>query len=109
MNVIRLAGRPVVQCVVQCLFVSALHNVLFGQYTFSWENNIFEAIFPMFFHKKKLENLFRFSFPGTKNIIFRTLKIGQNDPKIPNLEFANHGFLENQVFLPPEQAGTNKC
>ena len=45
-----------------------------------------------------------------KNIIFfGTLKIGQNDPRIPNLEFENHGFLENQVFLPTEQAGTNIC
>ena len=50
---------------------------------------------------RKLENLFCFSL--------ETLKIGQNDPKIPNLEFENHGFLENQVFLPTEQAGTNIC
>ena len=62
--------------------------------TFSWENNIFEAIFLM---------------SGTKNIIFGTLKIGQNDLEIPNLEFENYGFLENQVFLPTEQAGTNIC
>ena len=26
--------------------------------------------------------MFRLSFPGTKNIIFETLKIGQNDPEI---------------------------
>ena len=32
-----------------------------------------------------------------------TLKIGQNDPEIPNLEFENQGFLENQDFLPTEQ------
>ena len=44
---------------------------------------------------RKLENLFRFSFSGTRNIIFGTLKIGQNGPEIPNLEFENHGFLEN--------------
>ena len=56
---------------------------------------------------RKLENLFRFSFSGTRNIIFGTLKIGQNDPEIPNLEFENHGFLENQVFLRTKQAGTN--
>ena len=31
---------------------------------------------------------------GTRNIIFATLKIGQNDPEIPNLEFESHGFLE---------------
>ena len=53
--------------------------------------------------------MFRFSFSGTRNIIFGTLKIGQNDPEIPNLEFESHGFLENQVFLPTEQAGTNIC
>ena len=57
---------------------------------------------------RKLENLFHFSFSGTRNI-FGTLKIGQNDPEIPNLEFESHGFLENQVFLPTEQAGTNIC
>ena len=71
--------------------------------------NIFEAIFPMFFWRKKLENLFGFSFSGTRNIIFGTLKIGQNDPEIPNLEFESHGFLENQVYLPTEQAETNIC
>ena len=41
--------------------------------------------------------------------MFGTLKIGQNDPEIPNLEFESHGLLENQVFLPTEQAGTNIC
>ena len=59
--------------------------------------------------RRKHEKLFCFSFSGTRNIIFGTLKIGQNDPEIPNLEFENHGFLENQVFLPTEQAGTNIC
>ena len=58
---------------------------------------------------RKLENLFCFSFSGTRNIIFGTLKIGQNNPKIPNLEFENHGFLDNQVFLLTEEAGTNIC
>ena len=53
--------------------------------------------------------MFRFSFSGTRNIIFGTLKIGQNDPEIPNLEFESHGFLNNKVFLPTEQAGTNMC
>ena len=53
--------------------------------------------------------MYCFSFSGTRSIIFGTLKIGQNDPEIPNLEFENHGFLENQVFLPTEQAGTNIC
>ena len=28
-------------------------------------------------------------------------------PKIANLEFENHGFLKNHVFLPTKQAGTN--
>ena len=62
--------------------------------TFSWENNIFEAIFLM---------------SGTRNIIFGTLKIGQNDLEIPNLEFESHGFLQNHVYLPTEQAETNIC
>ena len=53
--------------------------------------------------------MYRFSFSGTRSIISGTLKIGQNDPKIPNLEFENHSFLENQVFLPTEQAGANIC
>ena len=53
--------------------------------------------------------MFRFSFSGTRNIIFGTLKIGQNDPEIPNLEFESHGFLQNHVFLPTEQAETNIC
>ena len=53
--------------------------------------------------------MFRFSFSGTINIIFGTLKISQNDPEILNLEFESHGFLENQVFLPTKQAGTNIC
>ena len=62
------------------IFCSPLHNVLFVQY----------------------------DSPLIK-IIFGTFKIGQNDLEIPNLEFENHGFLENQVFLPTEQAGTNIC
>ena len=49
------------------------------------------------------------SFFGTRNIIFGTLKIGQNDPEIPNLEFESHGFLENHAYLPTEQAETNIC
>ena len=53
--------------------------------------------------------MFRFSFSGTRNIIFGTLKIGQNDPEIPNLEFESHGFLQNHVYLPTEQAETNIC
>ena len=58
---------------------------------------------------RKLQNLFRFSFSGTRNIIFGTLKIGQNDPEIPNLEYESHGFLQNHVYLPTEQAETNIC
>ena len=45
----------------------------------------------------------------TMCIIFGTLKIGQNDPEIPNLEFESHGFLQNHVYLPTEQAETNIC
>ena len=29
--------------------------------------------------------------------------------EIADLEFGNHGFLKNHVFLPTEQAGTNIC
>ena len=48
----------------------------------------------------------RLLFSGTRNIIFGTLKIGQNDAEIPNLEFESHGFLKNQVFFPTKQAET---
>ena len=77
--------------------------------TLSHRKTIFLRLFSYVLLGRKLENLFRFSFSSTRNIIFGTLKIGQNDPEIPNLEFENHGFLENQVFLPTEQAGTNIC
>ena len=50
---------------------------------FSWENNTLRLFFLCFFKH-----------------FFGTLKIGQNDPKITNLEFKSHGFLQNQVFLP---------
>ena len=50
-----------------------------------------------------------FLFSGTGNIIFGALKIGKNNSEIANLEFENHGFLKNHVFLPTEQAGTNIC
>ena len=79
--------------------------------TFSWQNTwkYFWGYFSFVLLGRKLENLFYFSFACTRNIIMGTLKIGQNDPEIPNLEFRNHGFHENQVFLPTEQAGTNMC
>jgi len=54
-----------------------------------------------------LKTCFAFHFSGTRNIIFGTFKIGQNNLEIQNLEIENHGFRENQVFLPTEQAGTN--
>ena len=61
----------------------------------------------MFFLEENFKT--SFSFFGTRNIIFGTLKIGQNDPEIPNLEFGSHGFLENHAYLPTEQAETNIC
>jgi len=48
-------------------------------------------------------------FSGTRNLIFGTLKIDQNNLEIANLEFESHGFLKNHVFLPAKQAGTNIC
>ena len=54
--------------------------------------------------ERQFENLFCFLVSGTKNT-----QISQNDPEIPNLEFESHSLLENQVFLPTEQAGKNKC
>ena len=38
-------------------------------------------------------------FSGTKNIILRTLKIGQSNPETANLELENHGFLNNHALL----------
>ena len=55
----------------------------------------------MFFQEENLKTCLAFHFPA--------LEIGQNDSEIPDLEFENHGFLENQVFLPTEQAWTNIC
>ena len=46
-------------------------------------------------------------FCDTRDISFGTLKIGQNNLEIANLEFESHSFLENHVWLPTEQAGTN--
>ena len=60
------------------------------------------------FKKKTLKLVWLFIFRHQK-IIFGTLKISQNDQEIQNLEFESPGFLENQVFLPTEQAGTNIC
>ena len=41
--------------------------------------------------------------------LLETLKIGLNDPDIPNLEFESQGFLQNHVYLPTKQAETNIC
>ena len=70
---------------------------------------IFLRLFFLYSFRKKTWKVVSLSISGTRNSIFWTLKIGQNDPEIPNLEFENLGVLENQVFLPTEQAGTNIC
>ena len=49
---------------------------------------------------KTLKLVLLFLFSGARNIIFGTLKIGQNIPEIANLEFESHGFLDNHVYLP---------
>ena len=77
--------------------------------TLSHRKTIFLRLFSYVLLGRQLLNLFRFSFSGTRNIIFGTLKIGQNDPEIPNLEFESHSFLQNHVYLPTEQAETNIC
>ena len=54
-----------------------------------------------------LVNIFvlsRFLFSDTRDISFGTLKIGQNNLKIANLEFESHSFLKNHVLLPIKQA-----
>ena len=43
-------------------------------------------------------------FCDTRDISFGTLKIGQNNLEIANLEFESHSFLKNHVLLPIEQA-----
>ena len=53
----------------------------------------FSGYFSYVLFGRKLENLFRLSFSGTRIIIFGTLKIGQNDPVIQNLEFENKGSI----------------
>ena len=57
----------------------------------------------------KIQNLSRFLFSGTGNIIFGALKIGKNNPEIANLEFENHENNFFHVYLAIEQAGTNIC
>ena len=54
---------------------------------------------------RKLENLFRFSFSGTRNIVFGTPQIGQNDPDILNLEFENQGVLKIKFSFQPNKLG----
>ena len=51
--------------------------------------------------------LSRFFFCDTRDISFGTLKIGQNNLEIANLEFESHSFLKNHVLLPIEQAEKN--
>ena len=46
-------------------------------------------------------------FCDTRDISFGTLKIGQNNLEIANLEFESHSFLKNHVLLPIEQAEKN--
>ena len=50
----------------------------------------------------KLLSLFYFQAQET---FFGTLKIGQNDPEIPNLEFEIHGFLEIKFSFQPNKLG----
>ena len=61
--------------------------------TFSWEKQYFWGYFSFVLLGRKLENLFYFSFSRTRNIIFGTLKIGQNDLEIPNLELGKLGQI----------------
>ena len=61
---------------------------------FSWENNIFEAIFSMFFKDENFKTCFDFYFPALETLL-GTLKICLNNPVIANLEFETHGFLES--------------
>ena len=62
------------------------------------------------FFEENLKTCFAFHFLALETLfLFGTLKIGPNYPEIANLEFENHGVLENQVFLSTEQVGTYIC
>ena len=99
---------------------ATVHNVRFVQYdspvsknwnpntTFPWETIFYGLFFLCSFRMKTLKLVY-FLFSGTRKITFGKLKIGQNNPEIANLEFESHGFLENHVFLPTKQTGTNRC
>ena len=49
--------------------------------------------------------MYRFSFSGTRSIIFGTLKIGQNDPEIPNLELKITVSLKIKFSFQPNKLG----
>ena len=67
------------------------------------EKNYFLRLF--FLLDENCKSCLAFLFFGTNNMIFGT--IGKNNPEIANLDFEGRNFLENHVFLPTEQAGTN--
>ena len=48
-----------------------------------------------------------FYFPAVE-FFFKAQNWSKN-PEIAKLEFENHGFLQNNIFLATEQAGTNIC
>ena len=74
--------------------------------TFSWETNIFEAIFPLFFQGENLKTCFAFHFQAQEKIFLEQSKSVKMTRKSQIQSLQNHGFLENQVFLPTEQAET---
>ena len=48
-----------------------------------------------------------FYFPAVE-FFFKAQNWSKN-PEMAKLEFENHGFLQNNIFLATEQAGTNIC
>ena len=57
------------QCTM-CSLGSTMALSYFGysrKNTFSWENNVFEAIFPMFFSEENLKTCFAFHFPALES------------------------------------------
>ena len=64
------------QCTMCCL-CSTMALWYFGysrKNTFSWENNIFEAILPTFFQEENLKTCFAFHFPALKMLFLEHSK-----------------------------------
>ena len=55
----------------------------------------------------RMKTCLAFYFPAVE-FFFKAQNWSKN-PEMAKLEFENHGFLQNNIFLATEQAGTNIC